>query len=344
MNFEKFAENVKEDLAKTLSDTFPNVSVELIEVNKLQGQSYTGLSIKHDESDVAPSINLNQFYEKYEDGSNYEDVLQNLTDVVVTSFSYTSNIDTDVLNNYEQMKQYLTIQIVGVDSNAEKLETIPHQKMEDMAVVYRFNFGEISGGNASIVVTNQMIEHYGITQEQLHQDALAVAQRKEPMFIKNMDEIMYEMTGGFVGTIDNPQSPMWVATNQSRFNGASVMSYPDFMEQVSDKLEGSFYILPSSTHEVILIPDSFGMKAHELKAMVTEINASEVRPEEKLTDNVYHFDSVARVFEQADSFEKRSEKAHSRKSVLDALGEKKQVCKVQEPKVRKQHKIESPEL
>ena len=137
---------------------------------------------------------------------------------------------------------------------------------------------------------------------------------------------------------------MWIATNESRFNGASAMAYADFMDQAAEKLEGSFYILPSSVHEVIMIPDSFGMKAEELKAMVTSINASEVRPEEKLTDNVYHFDAVARVFEQADSFEKRSEKAHSRKSVLDDLGDKKQVCKEQEPKVRKQPKKDSPEL
>ena len=242
------------------------------------------------------------------------------------------------------MKQHLTIQVVGADSNAEKLATIPHHMMEDMAVVYRFNFGNVSGGNASIVVTNQMMELYGITHEQLHQDALEAAQMNEPISIKNMDEIMYELTSGFIGSLDNPQCPMWVATNESRFNGASVMAYPDFMDQVSEKLEGDFYILPSSTHEVIMIPDSFGMKAHELKAMVTDVNASEVRPEEKLTDNVYHFDSVARVFEQADSFEKRAEKEQSRKSVLDDLGEKKQVCKAQEPKVRQQHKKEGPEL
>ena len=344
MNFEKFTENVQADLTKSLSDAFPDVSVEVMEVNKLQGQSYTGLSIMREESAVAPSINLMPFFEMYEDGAVYEDVLQKITDAAVTSLSYSAEIDVDALHNYDQMKEHLTIQIIGAENNAEMLAAIPHQMMEDMAVVYRFSFGEVSGGNASIVVSNRMMEHYGITQEQLHKDALEAAQKNEPVSVKNMDEIIYELSGGFAGSVDNPQSPMWIATNESRFNGASVMAYPDFMDQVSEKLEGSFYILPSSTHEVIMIPDSFGMKAQEMKTMVTDINASEVRPDEKLTDNVYHFDSVARVFEQADDFEKRSEKAHSRKSVLDDLGEKKQVCKVQEPKVRKQPKKESPEL
>ena len=343
MNFEKFAENMQADLPKSLSNTFPDVSVEVTDVNKLQGQSYTGLAIRFDNSEIAASINLEQFYEMYEDGATYENVLQQLTDFVVTSHSQKPEIDVDALKNYEQMKQHLTVQMVGAETNAEMLASIPHQMMEDMAMVYRFSFGEISGGHASIVVSNNMMEHYGITVEQLHQDAIDAARKKEPFSIKNMDEIMYEMTDGFMGSKDNPQQPMWVATNESKYNGASVIAYPDFMEQATEQLKGSFYILPSSTHEVILIPDSFAMQAQELKAMVSAVNEAEVRPEEKLTDNVYHYDSVARVFGQADKYEKRIEKEQSRKSVLGELGEKKQACKEQEHKEHRTKKKDDPE-
>lgn len=344
MNFEKFTENVRDDLAKTLSDSFSNISVEISEVSKLQGQSYTGLAIRHDDSAIAASINLEQFYDLYEDGAIYEDVLQKLTDHVVTGFAQTPDIDVDVLKDYGLVKQHLTIQMVGAESNADKLTSLPHQMMEDMAAVYRISFGDISGGRASVVVTNQMLDSYGITQEQLHQDAIVAVQKQDPLSIKNMDEIMFEMTDGFMGSMDNPQSPMWVATNESRFNGAAVIAYPEFMDLAAKQLEGNFYILPSSTHELLLIPESFGMKAQELKAMVTQVNASEVRPEEKLTDNVYHFDSVARAFEQADKYEKRIDKEQTKKSVLEELGEKKQAHKIQEPKATKPKRKDVPEL
>lgn len=344
MDFEKFAANVQEDLFKTLSGVFPNVSVELTQVSKLQGQSYHGLAIKHDDAAITPSINLDQFYALYENGATYEDALQKLTDFAVISLSQTPAINVDALKDYGQMKQHLTIQMVGAGSNADKLSTIPHRIMEDMAMVYRFSFGEISGGLASTVVTNQMLENYGITEEQLHQDALDAVQKNDPLSIRNMDEIMYEMTDGFMGSQDDPQSPIWVATNASRFNGAAVISYPDFMDMASEQLKGNFYILPSSIHEVLMIPDSFGARAQDLKTMVSAVNESEVRAEEKLTDNVYHYDSVARVFEQADRFEKRIEKEQSRKSVLGELGEKKQACRTQEPREHKAKKKDGPEL
>lgn len=141
-----------------------------------------------------------------------------------------------------------------------------------------------------------------------------------------MNELMYEMSGGLFGGPDEPLSPMYVATNDIRLRGAGVIAYPDFMEQATEKLGGSFFILPSSVHEVILVSDSIEMRASELKEMVTQINDSEVSPEERLTDNVYHYDAEARVFEKASQYEQRMEKSQERKSILDELGNKKQEC------------------
>ena len=72
---------------------------------------------------------------------------------------------------------------------------------------------------------------------------------------------------------------------------AAVMFYPDFMDQVAKELGGDIFILPSSVHEVLILPDDGNMNAQELKEMVTSINASEVAPEDRLTDNVYHYDA-----------------------------------------------------
>lgn len=344
MDYEKFVENVQADLIKSLSDSCHNVTVEPIEVSKLQGQSYSGVSIKHDDSAISTSVNLEQFYGMYQDGSSYENVLQEIADAVVTGFASVPDVDIGMLSDYESMKQHLTAQIVGAKNNSDKLKDVPHQMMEDMAVVYRFQVGEVSSGQASILITNQMLELYGITQEQLHQDALEMSQRNEPVSIKNMDEIIYEMSDGFMGSIENPESALWVATNESRFNGASVIAYPDFMERAAQQLDGGFYLLPSSIHETLLISDAFGMKAKELKEMVTQINAAEIRPEEKLTDNAYHYDADAKVFEQAENFEKRMEKAQEHKSVLDELKANKQICKETEPKSHKAPKKDVPEL
>ena len=225
MDFKKFEENVRMDLPKSLSGTFPHISVESAEVSKLQGMSYSGLGIRQEGSNVAMTIGLESFYQDYEAGSTYEEVLQKLTDHVVTHISQAPEVDITKLTSYEEMKPNLSIQMVERERNAEKLKDIPHENVEDMAIVYRFQMGEVADGRASILVTNTMMEHYGISQEQLHQDAMEMAEKNDPVSIKNMDELLYEMSDGFMGSLDDPSSPLFVATNESRFNGAAVMNY-----------------------------------------------------------------------------------------------------------------------
>ena len=67
-------------------------------------------------------------------------------------------------------------------------------------------------------------------------------------------------------------------------------------------------------HEMLVIPDNGSFQQEELKAMVTEVNATQVSPADRLTDEVYHFDTKDRVFEKAQTFEDRQKekvKAHS---------------------------------
>lgn len=80
------------------------------------------------------------------------------------------------------------------------------------------------------------------------------------------------------------------------------------MDQAAEKLGGDFYILPSSIHEILLVPDNGDKAADDLRDMVREVNATQVSPEEKLTDNVYHYDSKEHIFELAKKFEARQQK------------------------------------
>lgn len=144
------------------------------------------------------------------------------------------------------------------------------------------------------------------------------------------------------------QSPVFVTTVPDAINGAGVIAYPDFMEQVVAKLGGDFFDLPSSIHEIILLPDDGQVKAAELKTMVMEINEAEVRPEDRLSDNVYHYDNREKIVEVTEKFEARQAQkkraAEERLSVLKTLGEKKMECAKQELIVGKSVKRSGPEL
>ena len=147
----------------------------------------------------------------------------------------------------------------------------PHQNMEDMAVVYRFVLSSDDDGRASILVTNQLLENMGVTPEQLHADAMENAPQIKPVEIKGMSEVMAEMMGveqaEMMGIF--PVAPedekIYVATVPDKVHGAGVLAYQNFMDQAAERAGGDFFILPSSIHEVLIVPDNGEMGLKDLQ-------------------------------------------------------------------------------
>lgn len=107
----------------------------------------------------------------------------------------TPRFDVGVLSNYEAMKPKLMMEIIPRKGNEERPENIPHQKLEDLALIYRLDMGDSSSGKMTSVITNQQLEAFGITSGQLHQDALMNAPLNHPASLRSMREVMAEMTG-----------------------------------------------------------------------------------------------------------------------------------------------------
>ena len=78
------------------------------------------------------------------------------------------------------------------------------------------------------------------------------------------------------------------------------MIYPGVLRALADDLGENFYILPSSVHEILLLPDSGAEDARYLREMIREVNATQVEPEEVLSDNLYYFDRLKNRMEIVD--------------------------------------------
>lgn len=190
-------------------------------------------------------------------------------------------------------------QLVPSAKNKNLLTDIPHRNIEDMALAYRFDMGHNERTSYSILVTNKMLNAYGISAAQLHDDALEAASHSCPATLRNMNEVIHNIAG------QTDPSPMWVASIENGQNGACVIQYPHFLDDAAETLGGSFYVLPSSIHEVLLLADDTSPSLSELENMVRTINQAEVAPEERLSDNVFHYDCESHIFENARTFEAR---------------------------------------
>lgn len=329
MDFEEFKEQFTEDVKQGLADAGIDAKVSINTVEKMN-ESYEAMTVTPEGSNVGVNVNMEKFFEAYENGTPYEDVVDKAVNVVEGGFANQPTVDVAALTDYDQMKDKLVMEVVSAEANADMLDKVPHQQMEDMAVVYRFELDSNDDGRATILVTNQLIETMGVTPEQLHADAMENAPELKPAVIKGMSEVMAEMMG--VSTEDlammgMPMDPadeqMFVASVPDKIHGAGVLAYQDFMDQAAERAGGDFFILPSSIHEVLIVPDNGNMSLSDLEAMVKEVNATQVAPEDKLTDSVYHYDSQAKVFELGEKFvERQSEKeagieADTKKTVIE---------------------------
>ena len=329
MDFKEFVNKLEQDLKDFVSDTSPGAQVRQTPVEKLQAGSYTGISITPADTNVGMNINADQLYAQMQDGRSYEGVLAMALSQVEHGMRDMPAVDIQSITNYETAKNLLCFEVVGTEQNADMLANIPHTDMENMSMVYRLQLDSNAQGTSTILITNAMMEQYGITKDQLHADAMENAPEIRPASFKTMAEVMAEMMGMPIEMMPPDMAPpMYVATNEDKVQGAAVMFYPDFMDQAAKELGGDVFVLPSSVHEVLILPDDGNMSVEELRDMVTTINATEVSAQDRLTDGVYHYDAGARIFELGEKFEERQAQKENakeeRSSVLKDLKDKKQ--------------------
>lgn len=334
MDYETFKNEFAEDLKKELYERgIEDVDMSFKNVEKTN-QNYESLTIVPGGNNIGVNINIENVFSEYEKTGNYDDVLDDSVMAVMKGLDNMPSVNIAELTNYELMKDKLSIEVISAEANEDLLSKIPHENIEDLAVVYRFVLESNEDGRASILVTNDMIDHMGVTKEQLREDALENAPKIRPAVIQGMNEVIMEMLGQktyeMLDLDQIPDEMAYVATVPDKNSGAGVIAYQDFMDQAADKLGGDFFILPSSIHEVLLIPDNGEIAADALKDMVVDVNATQVSQEEKLTDNVYHYDSKEHVFELAEKFEARqqekdaktTEKSEEQGSILKDLKDK----------------------
>ena len=334
MDYETFKQEFAEDIKEKLSQRgYGDVMTSFHDIEKTN-QNYEAISVVQAGSNIGVNFNIENDFASYEHTGDYEGVLASATGVIVGGLDQIPAVDVNVLMNYEVMKEKLSVEVISADANEELLAKVPHDRIEDLAVVYRFIMESNEDGRASILVNNDLIERMGVTHEQLRADALENSPEIRPVVIQGMNEVMKEMMGPeayeMFGIPDDTEEMMFIATVPDKNSGAGVLAYQDFMDQAAEKIGGDFYVIPSSIHEILLVPDNGEVQAEGLKEMVQEVNATEVSPEEKLSDNVYHYDSKEHIFELAEKFEARQqekeaaidEKAEDKGSVLKDLKDK----------------------
>ena len=291
MDFERFKEWALEDVSSRLPGEFEDAELYFEEVKKF-GSRYTGLFLKKSGSVISPTVNMEQFYGFYLNGAAKEELASAMADMLQYHV-IENDIDLDWITDYDKAKEHLFVCLSNAENDHGFLEETPHIRKSDLALTCHILSEIPEEGHIGTLVNDSLLEEYGIDEDQLFRDAIENSMKIMPSEVKFSRDIIDEKQGR---EEDDQFYDMMVISNKEHYRGSAVLFYPGVLERIALELKGSFYVIPSSIHEVLAIPASKFLDTFSLQQLIVETNLMYVPGDEKLSDNLYYYDAGSGEF------------------------------------------------
>lgn len=293
-------EAFKQQLLTELNVSFPdNTRISIDSYSHNNRFSVDGLTIWESENNISPTIYLEPYYERYEQGTPFPEIKRQICEYY-NEHRLSQHVDTSFFTCLEHVRPQIVYKLVNYDKNRELLEEIPHFTYLDLAIVFYYLVPDHSQGNASILIHNSHLAYWNLSKDALLLLAGQNTPRLLPWRCDSMISLLFPSLDGCpkneqekaLETLDKETIPMHILTNNRRFFGACCILYPGALKEVSENLQDNLILLPSSIHEFILVPASFTDNPDFLRDIVCEVNHTGVVPEEVLSDSIYYYDRM----------------------------------------------------
>ena len=234
---------------------------------------------------ASPSIYIDNYLSM---DKSPEEIVHFIINDVYEAFEIAPDISDEIFSS-EYIKNNLYATVVNFEKNEDYLKSVPYEKFCDLAIVPRVRIDDC----ASYVFTHALENQSKLTSEEVIEIAKRNTFSNDNFRLTTMKEVMAELTGVEVAPdienmVDNSMS---IISTKNKTHGAIAMLDKKFMASVSEKFGSDLYILPSSIHEVIVIPKTPTIYPQDLEDMVRDVNSNEsvLSPQDFLSNHVYEF-------------------------------------------------------
>lgn len=286
MDINEFEEKVLKGLDNVLDS---DVTIHTSLVNKNNGVTLHGLSIHKPGCNISPTIYLESFLEEYEKGATLSTII---SDIIKFNdkFSADENIDMSFFQSFDAVKDKLCCKLINMQLNEEMLKDIPWYPYLDLALVFYCHYENVTLGKGAILIHNNHLKMWEVDKDQVLKVALYNTPKLYPYKFEKMSTLLDDMVTNDEMRSALFEAKIWVLTNTSGVNGAVSMMYPGLLKKLGTENKCSFYIIPSSIHELILIPYEGIDEKERFEEMIKEVNSTQLEHCEILSDNLYFYD------------------------------------------------------
>ena len=315
---EELANEIKDRLMEKLPE---GSEVQVREVNTTRG-TYTGIctNIPSDERlSISPVINMDAIYDQYEKSGNAEEAIDGAVNL------FDESLSADGLGNIQQQitaitsfgeaskMMYLSVLPPAVKND---LDDIPHMDIEDIHLGVKLLMSDVDDNIATITVRNTLLESWGVSEDEMFKAAEENSLKIRPTQITPMIDILSSMMPEEMIPELNRDADMtpgfYVLTTNVKTDGAGAFFAPGMMEDIAAKMKGDYYMLPSSVHEVLILPADAMSDINDIRnlsQMVREVNSTQLDiPAEKMSDHAFHYDVKEKTLETVEDYVEHLEK------------------------------------
>lgn len=291
----------KQQLLNSLQEFFPKgTRLSIQPFFRNNHLLFDGLTVLEPGSNVSPAIYLNHYYDTLQEGISFSTILSQILCYYYEHCSIRT-VDTSFFTCFEQIRPRIAYKLINYQKNRELLKEVPHFPYLDLALVFYCLIQEDSEQSASILIYHKHLEYWNISKH----DLLAIAAVNTPILLPlsfhSMADLILPMCSlssseecqAAEEFLDSEVIPIYVLTNRQRRNGACCILYEAALQMAAERLKDNLCILPSSIHEVIVIPGSAAAAPQELSQVIQEINLTEVSPEETLSGHAYYYSQIS---------------------------------------------------
>lgn len=286
MKYQEFIENIK-DYVTTQVSTSHRVTIQPVVKNN--GTELDGLIIIDPILNISPTIYLNPYYHRYLNGVPIEDIYE---DILTTYHENLPSEDFDIssFRDFSKASEKIIIKLVNREKNSDLLEDVPYVPFYDLAMIFVVAVSDFMDEFATILIHNEHLTMWDITVDELYQIAITNTPALLPYRFKPMKDVLDTLSESPVSFPENLD--MSLLTNKIKIHGATCMVYPGLLKHIAEGLDDNLIIIPSSIHEVLIIPYKSSLDEYTLSDyndMVLEVNETQLMDDEILSDHVYFY-------------------------------------------------------
>ena len=260
------------------------VYIEEQTVKKAQLGELTGLIFRSRGSSCSPTIYVEDFFRMYKSGHSVDDLSAAAMDNVIPYIGSAPGFTEDTFEDTANLR----VRLLNISRNSDYLSGVPHIDCGcGLALV-----AEVRSGEFRAVVTTALLESMEISRDELFETALENSAAADPPVLYELSELLMkghdcctDLLGTEPGTCIHADS-LYLLSNRDCFWGSAALFYPGLLERLCELLNGAFFVLPSSVHEVLLLPESDG-DPQRLADIICNANRTVVSDDDYLSDDLY---------------------------------------------------------